>query len=199
MRRNGTSQPPAISATPSARYRLRFNAQTGAVVNSTITIRDLYDCVCMGISATNARRVFGAIRLRKIELWGAPVSSSTPTVNTVAIRDLTVSPVGGRDQVISDTHLGADRPAHVSWKPSKGSMASMWLDPGQTTALLSLSCAQGSVLDVTFDGVLGAAPGFVNSLVTATFSGAAGVVYIRALDSNSGAFWPALPQNYNPA
>lgn len=194
----GTSQPPAISSFNPNRYRLRFGAIGGGAVY-TIGVNDLYDCVCMAVSTTAARRLFSAIRVRKVELWGAPVSSSTPTGNSVSIRDLSITPNGGSQALVSDTHLGADRPSHVVWRPRQGSMASEWLPSTSTAALLNVLCSQGSILDIEFDAVIGAQPSLVNSAVGAAITSVLGEIYVRALDSNNGANFAANPAMYNSA
>ncbi len=146
----------------------------------------------MCTAAAAARRIMSGIRLRRIELWGAPVQSSTPTGNTVAIRDVSISPLGGSTGYVMDTHLGADRPAHVVWKPKPGSMAYSWLDATSTSLLLEITCTAGSVLDVEFDAVLGFVNGFTNSAVSAAVSSSQGVLAVRKLDSNgAGLFDPA--------
>ncbi len=193
MKRNGakgTSQPPAISINPIARYRLRYLAAAASVAGGdAVKVSDLYDILCIGSAAAAARRLCSAVRVRKIELWGAPVQSSTPTGNTVGIRDLTVAPLGGVNSLVEDTHLGADRPAHVLYIPKRGSMLYGWLDATSTSQVLALYASQGSVLDIELDVNFGFVANGAMPAVGAAITAVIGVMYFRKLDSNSGGNW----------
>ncbi len=191
----GRSQPPAISTSFRMPLKLRFQASSASSAAGTlVNVRDLYDIVCLATAANAAARLFSAIRIRSIELWGAPLAGGDPgagtgTASTVGLRDLTLSPLGGVNQVVSDTHLGADSPAHIRWIPRKGSMAADWLDNTSTSNLLVLYHTDAAILDISFDAVLGMQNGFQNANVSAAITSTARLIYVRALDSGSSAIW----------
>jgi len=157
--------------------RFKFPVLAAVVITNT----DLLDLLCMAADATTAYRLPSAIKVRKIEMWGEPVSGGS----TLSIEDeqTGISGVGGPSRVKEDTTLGISRPSHLVYVPALGSIQAMWCSAGTSDEYFSLNSSSPGFLDVHLSWIV--QDGETPIAVTAAVAGAApGQVYIRALDSN---------------
>jgi hypothetical protein len=144
--------------------------------------------MCVATAAAVAYRLFDAIRIKEVEVWGG--NSAGDAANTVEIEWLDTLLIGGPGMTISDTALGLNDIAHVISRPPKGSKSAFWLNnstglSGGDFNILRLACPKGSVIDIVLECVL-----YDNDtavLVTGAVAGATtGKTYARPLDSAQG-------------
>lgn len=152
--------------------------------SGTITKGDLTELIVCTTSGTTNYRLMDSIRLKRIEMWGpaSQASGTSPFITKmISIADESTGSVGGPTRTLSDFSLSNARPSHLVWKPAKGSMQSLWITTGiaSTDAILSLVVSSGTVVDVTFEYIIGDG---TDAPVLATASGAggtAGQVYFK--------------------
>lgn len=181
----GTSQPMQLQASIQVDKVVRFSFD-GPLSNVRVDDTDLLDLFCVATSASAAYRLASAVRLRRIEMWGEPVSGGS----SVSIEDVgTLSPgVGSPSRVVEDTTLGISRPAHILWRPRLQSIQSMWLSADDGRSLLLISSTGTGYLDLHVSFML--QDGETPVAVTAPVSGASvGQLYVRSLDGG-GAIIP---------
>jgi hypothetical protein len=174
------------------------------VVSSTsslvsITRGNLLNLLVCGTTSTQVARLFGSVRLTKVEIWQATQATS-PTGSFTGVQLEWLSEMGP-DKVHQDSG-NVMRPAHLSSRPPPKSFASFWNLSGvnESVTLFKLSAQPfsgtsgtgtpllvGSIVDVTM---------VVTNLddespVLTTVSGATvGQVYVRSLDSGVGDYIP---------
>ncbi len=183
-RESGNQNPPMLDVSIHASHRFRF-VNNGSAFTGAISFEDLQDLMCVATGATAAFRLWDAVKLKEVEVWGA--NSAGNASNTVQVEYLDSLLLGGPGKTFSDTALGLQNIAHVRCKPPKGSRASFWLNnttgaPGNDYNLFNLNVPLGGVVDISLEFVF-----YDNDnpvAVTGTVTGATvGKTYCRALDS----------------
>ena len=134
---------------------------------------------------TSAFRLFASVRLRKISIWSAPLtSSSSAAPTTVAIEYVSSTLIGGKRQAKSSSSVSPAVTAFVELIPNPGSLADMWISSASTAALFKIDCPDESLLDFELDVVFaGDEPGFT---ITTTNGAAAGTVGLAELNASTG-------------
>jgi len=185
--RRGTPQPPQRVQSLTVKQTIRFVSSGNGTVSWVIN--DVLDQWCVATAATVGYRLCDAVRIRRIEMWGASPSQATPSV-TIGIEEGQGLYNTGRSRVISDTVVGQARAAHVVWKPIPTTLQDQFLNSnmsGQSANFLTFTLATGGVIDVTYELILAdgtAAPVLVAG--TALSGAAAGQIYCRGLARTAG-------------
>lgn len=180
--------PPPISVNPIRSLTLRFVA-SNALVHTPITDTDLMDLICMASGATAAYRLFGSFRLNRVKVWGPMASNLTPVTISLQFPAVPVPGFSGPTKLLTDTSIGSVRCAHINATVPRATYAFQWqtYTVGAGNQLFYLDGPVNTIVDVTFQYVLfNNFDGVTGSIqVNAAVSGAtAGIIYIRALDSN---------------
>jgi hypothetical protein len=144
-----------------------------------------------------ATPIFGFIRIKRIQVWGAIANATTPSVASIVWgpQNSLTAPNFSTNVEASDSSSSPEFPAYVSAVPPKGSMASLWqsrLDTaanrrtGMVDTLFSVLTGVTGVVDITaelvaYDVGKGAALG----AVTIT-SGVLGAFAYAPLDGIGG-------------
>lgn len=184
-------RPPSFVSTFSgSNKRLRFTVST-AFQNRVFYMADLLDLICTATSATAAYRSLAAVRLRKIEMWNVPYTS-TPSTVSVEWSPFAASVAfmpGGRSQIVSDTSMSPSITAHIATRPPKGSLSDMWQMSANTgtVILCELSAPIGTVIDLFIDySFLDSTTNEIASVTTAVAGATTGAMYCRDLFSSQG-------------
>jgi len=137
--------PPAFVPTISVGHKFRF-ISAGAFTSVPITRAMLLNLYTMATTTTVQDRLFTAVKLRRIRMYGQPTSLSAAPTNPVIVEWLgSNSP----STLHSDTALGF-RPAYVSSVPPVDSSDRWWSISGtsETDVLCKLSGPTGTIVDV---------------------------------------------------
>jgi len=140
-----------------------------------------------GETATTAKNQFVAVRIRRIELWTPP--SNNGGIQTASIEfpspQATNGTPGSRDVESVATTIGAAECGHVVAIPDPRGLAGMWLNSqDSTTVIVVITSPAGSIVDVTYDLVLGWDSTFGSPF---TYSGlSAGAVYTATVRQSGG-------------
>jgi hypothetical protein len=156
-RRSSAMAPPPFKAIPERSGKVRFIATAG--VSGDFTQLDLFDLPgCSAQTAISGIPISQAVRLRKVEVW-APVQTagSTTTCSLFDDSGAAGTALGGLPEVISDSSMSFDRPAHLVWTTKPTRPSGGWWTVASTSisrVLFNLICPLGSVVDVSFDFVI---------------------------------------------
>ncbi len=145
--RSALTKPPQFIPTVKLNHIFRFRTLSAA--GYTVNSDDLLNLYLVATAAATTARLIQAIKLVKVEIWGnVPALGSTPSdVQCEWTAQSGVASFGPSFRV-ADTSQGIT-PAHIVARPPKGSLASFWLQSGQTNgAVLNLAFPTGSVIDL---------------------------------------------------
>jgi len=190
------SHPPQIETTFSVGKTLRFTA-TAATSGSAFSRAALLDLLVMAETTTAAGRIFDAVKVRRIRIWGNAPGAGAVAARTSGVQWLsTYSPA----KVVSDSGSGATYGARISTKPPAQSLAGFWSLTGvnESDTLFVLQLNVGDVVDIDFsfrlqNNIFGTDIPAAITVVAATV----GTVYCMALDfANAGAAATILPVEY---
>jgi hypothetical protein len=140
-------QPPPFIPTMRLSHKFRFNngANSGTF---TILRSNILNLVLYSTSATLTARIFQAVRLKRVEVWGNPVALGSPP------SQVSLEWIGENSPstVVSDTGMGV-RPAHVRSEPPPSSSNRWWSISGtsESDQLFTLILQANSVIDVTLE------------------------------------------------
>ncbi len=177
-------QPPQLVIVPSIHHTFRFT-NGAAVTRLSLTFQGLLDMLCMATSATAAYRLLGAIRLKRVRIWASATALLQPT--TISFQKFSSSSGTGADsKLYSDTVLGTSATAFIEVKFNDSEAVGQWQGQSSTLTFGNITLPQGSIVDVTFSGVL-IEDNLSTTNVTGAVAGATtGQTYVRSLDSPAG-------------
>ncbi len=175
------SHPPTITdfgIVHSVTVRFVTNA---ALSQKNITYQNILDTWLMNVTAVASYDVFEAVRIRKVEMWACPVSSSAQTVELTWVGN--AAGLYGTNRQLSDTSVGI-QPAHIRARPGAMSPQSLWQQSANDVAF-QLTCPSNTIIDLscTFRQRIGAQVAAQNASVGATV----GVIVNRGLDGVAAA------------
>jgi hypothetical protein len=172
--------PPQFQAAVVFGKSFRFQSNAAAVATSFTAI-NLLDLFAVAVSATASNRLCSGVKLRRIRVWGPPASTLVPVTVSIEYNSDPASGFGAPDKLKSDTSMGADRCAYVSYRPPQGCVAAMWQGPAAVTRLFQLSCPLNSIVEVDLTMVM--QNGETPVATAAIVAGATiGTVFVRGLD-----------------
>jgi hypothetical protein len=178
---------PVIDASPVLYFKMRYTL-TGGGGSFAITRADLLSRLVMATGATVAYRLFSAVKIKEVELFGDPNAGQSSV-------EIQWQSEYGPTKVVTDVSTSTAYPARLSSKPPMNSLASFWSTTGsnESTVLFRLNTtATGMIIDLTFTAVLGNAHLGETVATAITISGGtAGNVGSPSLDHSSGS--PTLP------
>jgi len=140
-------QPPAFVPTMGLSHKFRYeNAGNNGTFN--ITRGNLLNQVLVATSTTTTTRIFEAVRLKSVEVWGSPVALGSAPINCQIEWLGENSP----STVISDVSMGV-RPSHVASAPPSSSSNRWWSISGTSEAdvVFAMTIPSESVIDVTVE------------------------------------------------
>jgi hypothetical protein len=143
--RRSSLQPPPFTPTLALSHKFRF-VSGGNSGTFGITRKNLLNLVVMANSTTTTVRLFEAIRLKNVEIWGNPSALGSAPV-TLQLEWLGEN---SPSTVVSDTSMGV-RPAHVSSSPPPSSSNRWWSISGtsESDVLFNMTVPTDCVIDVT--------------------------------------------------
>jgi len=138
-------------------------------------------------TAVTGFQISNFVRVRKLELWVSPVAASTPVTGSIEWNGAVIG-LMGKSVINSDTHMGADRPAHVVSRPPANSQVSQWFAAQGTTTIVTIdsggAAATPCILDLTIEFVV-RDDGTAVAVSSAPVGATVGATYVRRLDSSS--------------
>jgi len=152
--RGWVSQPPMFDSTLKMSHKFRYVASAAGQI--VVEDRELLSILASADTAVTAFSVLQSAKIRSIELWGPPPTSSSGS-STISVQfpppNTAIAAAQAPNRVFSDTVLGSTVPAHVKALPPKGSYASMWLGASAST-VIEFQLLQGTIVDIVLDLVL---------------------------------------------
>jgi hypothetical protein len=146
-RRGESTHPPMYVPTVSLSHKFRFiNGANSGTFN--VARSNLLNLLQLATTATTTVRLFQAVRLKKVEIWGNPVAlGAAPT--TVRLEWIGNNAPSTQ---VSDTGMGV-LPAHVSSVPPANSSNRWWCISGTSESedLFTLVLQPDCVIDVTLE------------------------------------------------
>lgn len=179
MTRN-SSHPPQFRANTQFAHRIRY---TGAAsFSSTVSRGQLLSTFLLNLAnGTSFGRLVSAIRVKRIEMWGAAVTSASSAAS-VAVTWLSNY---GPNSEVSDSSTSTASPAHLITGPPAQSLASFWSIAGSNESEIVFRVAGpiGTIIDVWYDFTL---VDGVGTTVTTTNAGSTNNLYVTDLDGPAG-------------
>jgi hypothetical protein len=171
--RSSVNHIPSFQANVRMKHRFRFIAIISGGYN--ITRANLLNLMVMGVGSNVAYRLFGAVKLNKIEMWNSGNAVGAPS--TIALEWL--SNLGPTTE-ISDTG-NVFNWAHIVTSPPRTCLAGFWSQSGvnESEVLFSIQVQAGTTVDVWIEVVFGDGTGV--NLTGYTQSGSASLLYYGAL------------------
>jgi hypothetical protein len=173
-------KPPQFEATFAVGKTVRFTATAATLIScSRASMLDLF---VMATAANAASRIFEAVKIRRIRVWGNAPGAGAVAARTSSLQWLsTYSP----SKVVSDSGSGASYGARISSKPPAMSLAGFWSLTGVNEAdeLFVLQLNQGDVVDIDLSfRIQNNVFGFSVPAAIVIIGGTVGTVYCMALD-----------------
>lgn len=196
---------PTITVNPTFSKWFRFSVSTAeAKGNDPITTLSLLNLYVAGVDATHARRLFAAVRLRRLRVFATPSASGYQAIR--------IEWAGDRNpNRILEANGTNVNPAILDVSPPAGSFASMWINAGNfaqsepdVSDVVSIDAPVGSIIDVMVDFQLADYDLSENDVVELTCFGGTtttvGLLFYNALDNTAspssagpGVFLPLGP------
>ncbi len=191
----GPARPPALRQVTGISRTLRYYCSQD-VAGQSYGVDDLLDAWFVATSATAGNRLLCAARLLRVSLWGpahAPTGSTAGTISlnwneqsTGAFDDFGAPGVPITDQSMAITDVPC-----IHTKPPAKSPAAQWQSgPTSIVNFFGITCPAGSVLDITFEGIVIGGPG------GQTTSGFVPVVRTVSGATAGQIYWSSIPNFY---
>ncbi len=178
---SGELGPPSLPITVRTGHTFRFSALS-AISNRVLGFIQVLDLMCMATGTTSAWRLFGSVKLKRLEIWAAASSTGNPV--TVSFSKVSSTAGSNGDSVLySDTVLGTARNAYICVKFSDREQVGQWQGASTTGSYGQITVPANAVVDLTLSFTLNDSSTGPQA-VTGTVTGAiTGYVYQRALDN----------------
>jgi len=128
----------------------------------------LFHAICLGAGAYgNLWPLYGAVRFRRIELWGATTQSGTPATVSVVQMNTTTAQVAnfGLGPNLTDTTINSDVPAHVVWN-FNSALFKNWFGATDGTFLFDICGPAGCVIELELDVILNTQAAVASAVAT---------------------------------
>lgn len=141
----------------------------------------------MAATPTVGYAMFGAFRIKEVEMWTAQINTAGAVLATCAVSfPLGTSFASNRE--FSDSSMSPSAPAHIRVKPPGNEYAAFW-QTYSGNGYIAFSCTQNTIIDIVVectlrDGTANVPTSMV--LVAAT----AGAIYYEPLDGQGGVILP---------
>lgn len=187
-----SSQPPQIVGAFHGTKTIRFYHTNSGAQN--IQIADLQDLITIASAATTGWRALDSIRLRKIEMWASASAGGNTSILLEEMQSSSSFLMSSKSRVIQDMVVGSARAAHLTYKPTAGTIQSNWISANVSASvnILSITAPTNAVMDVTFDYTFADGNSAPVAVTTAISGATAGQVYCRAFGVAGGTLWQPL-------
>jgi hypothetical protein len=171
-----TFGPPQFNSNIKHNHRFRFLGIT-STFSGVISPKMMLSAtgVIATVTNTTAALIHFSGRIKSIEMWCPPASQG-------AAATCSVEWVGGNNSPnveVSDTSVSVSKPAHLKSKPPFNSLAAFWQINSNTSALFTLLCPVGTIIDLVLDLVFNDQDA---TTVTTVTTGVLSTIYYLALD-----------------
>lgn len=196
--KRGTPQPPQRIQSLNFTSTVRF-AATATLTNSDWLTNEIMDQWFVATSATTGYRLFDAIRVKRIEMWCAALSSATASNTLISIEETPGIYLSGRNRILQDMVVGTARAAHVVWTPMASTNQAFFVTSGTATntSLFRFTAPIGTVIDVTYEFVLADGSASPVGVVGAISGATTGQVYCRSISRNGTTSLPPVSISTN--
>jgi hypothetical protein len=178
-----TSHPPQFTATVRFARKARFLTTAPAFLSLTRAM--LLNHLVVAKTTTTATRILSGFRLKSIQIWNFPTSTSSSLQFTPSVVSVEWTSTYGPSKIIQDTSM-AIQAAYVQTSPPRNSLASFWSLSGsnESDVLAILTLPTSSVIDITYECIL--QNGEIVTALSPTQVMTAGTVYMSYLDGIAG-------------
>jgi len=174
--------PPQIESNILVSHKYRFVSTSGTVTQLTPT-----SLLCAAGSVgtvvnTTVTSFFGSVKINRVEIWSPPASQGAAVTCSVEWAGSVAPFIADRE--VSDTTVSVARPAHLSTRPPRLSLASFWQTAAATT-ICAVTAPVGSIIDVHLSLTLYDDNGNVPQATSVVATAVLGTVYYLSLDPNA--------------
>ncbi len=135
---------PSVSIGPVSSSKMRYALASAG----NFTAAELLSLVAIGAGGGTATTLFGAIRIRKIEIWTTTAANPSYGIQWNA----GAGTIGAPTTIKFDTAVTSAYAGHACYRPPAGSFADMWHSAiGDTTPVFYLFANTGTTIDISFD------------------------------------------------
>jgi hypothetical protein len=184
------ARPRQLSINTRFKMTLRYAGGNSSYVS--ITRAMMLNTYLMNLtSSTSNARILQAIKLNRIEIFGAGASGVAST-GFCAIQWL--STLGPAIELI-DTSNSTAYPPHLITSPPPNTLASFWSIAGsnESEVLFKIYCVTNSVVDISFEAVFADGANLLGAFITSANSGSSNYLYVSYLDGpNATGVYPAM-------
>jgi hypothetical protein len=167
--------PPALEGGQLAqRCTMRFRA-IAAASQTAVQFIDLLDTRLVATTATAGFRLFEAVRIERVRVWGIAAIGTSTSVSVEFYDPL------GDQKLHTDTSIGV-QPAFVDAVPAALSRSAQWNTGDTAAAAFVITCPAGAVIDLHLAFRANLAPFANGAVVNALVGATAGTQYIRGMD-----------------
>jgi hypothetical protein len=184
-------RPPQFLANPTHSRRIRFGCIASGGYNVTPkAVGNAIGVMCT--SSTQAYTIATAFRVKRIQIWGAPLTTNSNTIALTWFGDQTLNFESNRE--VSDSSTSSAYVPYIDVAPPKRSSAADWQAVGgsfSTGVLFAVNLGStGCIIDITLEYVQADGNASPTS-GTVISGGTAGVVKYGPLDGYGGGQLPA--------
>jgi hypothetical protein len=141
----------------------------------------------MAATATTAYALYGAFRIKEIEMWCAQTNTAGAVLATCAVSfPLGTSFQSNRE--FSDSSMSPAYPAHIRVKPPGNEYAAFW-STYTANGYIAFSCTQNTIIDIVVEATLRDGTASVPAAITVA-AATIGAVYYEPLDGQGGVILP---------
>lgn len=182
-REAGIPVPPPFFPTLLVTHRFRFDADNAGTLG--IAWSDMCKLMVVATTATSATGIYSTVKLNSVTVWGPPASDLVPV--TIKLEWDFDSDVASNSRIVTDTSVGASRPAYLKAVPPISSAQSLWHKVTDDDDAFTLTYVLHTIIDVV---VTLAINDDSQSGVIASSGMTPGVMYYICLDGPSGHLKP---------
>lgn len=138
---------------------IRYVAPGGLGVSDGLKVSDLLNILFFATAANAGTRLFSAVRLKKISIYGLTTSSNLGSNTGIGVSwndqaSGATDDLGMTGMFIHDAPTNVNDSPVIHTVPPARTEAAMWQSGSDSTAfLVGLTCPPGSYIDLTFDAV----------------------------------------------
>ncbi len=192
----GPARPPPLRQVTGITRTLRYYCSADTAGYS-YGVDNLLDAWFVATATNAGNRLLAAARVLRVSLWGPAHAPTGSTAGTITINWNDQSPdsaddFGAPGVPITDQSMAITDVPNIHTRPPAKSPAAQWQSGTTTTLnLFGITCPAGSVLDITFEGVvIGGPGGQTTSSFVPVVRSVAGATTGQIYWSTTGNFFP---------
>lgn len=179
--RSVRGHPPQLRTNVMLSHTYRYTATSAQASTQFSTAALLLAAGCVGtVLNTTVTSVFQSVRVRRLSIYSPPASQGSFATCSVEWNGT----VGSGTQEVSDTSNSVSQPAMISSAPPRNSLGGFWSSSVSNTALFTIICPAGSIIDLSLDLIM--SDDETANPTRAVATAVLGTTYYLALDNGAG-------------